>query len=110
MSWAGVTVAVLPLELAHAAAAALTALVSASPDEPMRICRSAFTVDCGVLLLLLPHAAGSKATIVPSMATRKRESGRDISTSKSGSPMGLSPSADDQIGFQQHMSGCVLVP
>ena len=60
MSCAGVTVTVLPVLDAHAAAASLTALVSASPDEPMRICRFAGPAVSAVppwLLNPLPHAA-----------------------------------------------------
>ena len=41
MSCAGVTVTLLPVLDAQAAAALLTALVSASPDEAMRTCRFA---------------------------------------------------------------------
>src|SRR5215472_2774511 len=81
MSWAGVTVALLPVELAHDAAAALTALVSASPDDPIRIFRSAFPVVCGAALLLkpLPQAAVSSTTVVATSAARRRLSGRTIS-------------------------------
>ncbi len=50
MSLATVTVTVLPLLLAHASVAALTALVSASPEEAMSILRSTGPLaDAGAL-------------------------------------------------------------
>jgi hypothetical protein len=54
-----VTVAVLPVADAHFLAASFTAVVSASPEEPMRICRAAGPVDClaGLSSKPLPHAA-----------------------------------------------------
>src|SRR5215475_9714690 len=99
MSWAGVTTAVFPVELAHDAAAALTALVSASPDDPISICRLAFPVDWGAALLLkpLPQAAVSATTDVTMSAVRSRLSGRTISGLLSG------VTADGDGGHPQRM-------
>ena len=63
MSLATVTVTVLPVLLAHASVAALTALVSASPEEAMSILRSTGPLaDAGALgrtLLLETTAAAA---------------------------------------------------
>src|SRR5690349_1885396 len=50
MSCAGVTVALLPLPDAHWAAASCTALVSASPEDAIRILRSAGPALCWVVV------------------------------------------------------------
>src|SRR5689334_2528980 len=64
MSCAGVTVALLPLLVAHWAAASCTALVSAAPDEAIMILRSAGPALCWVVVeplssKPLPHPAAT---------------------------------------------------
>src|SRR5262245_37920080 len=75
MSWAGVTVAVLPDDLAQAAAACLTASVSAWPEEPMRICRLAGPEVCWLgwacwSLKPLPQAGQARTGARASSANR----------------------------------------
>ena len=78
MSCAGVTVTLLPVLDANAAAASVTALVSASPEEAIRTCRFAGPADfCGAafeLLKLLPHAALASTRAVAANAKPPRRS------------------------------------
>src|SRR5262245_28533929 len=108
MSWAGVTVAVLPDALAQAAAAVCTACVSASPEDPMRICRFAGPVCCcWSSLKPLPHAVVASTTAIARTATGLRWDGLAMSVPPQGITFGWDghPLPDDQTRCQQHVPG-----
>src|ERR1700712_1707976 len=104
MSWAGVTFAVLPEDVAHFAAASFTALVSASPEEAIRTWRLAGPVDCCFVPLLslsskpLPQAP---VAIRAPATTAARSALRFITISKEGSRC----LAEDEGGPEQDLGG-----
>src|SRR5215203_1550417 len=104
MSWAVVTVAVFPLAFAHVAAASVTALVSASPDEAMRICSDAGPLLCcadvdSLSNPLPPHAAlASSPAVVKTANVVVRKEAYLMVISKKGSGKGRAISRGDETG------------